>query len=313
MTDALRRRGLAALAAGALLLAAAPARPAELPVERPLWKDLGGNPIVYDGGEKVRTRDVEPWAPSGRCRAFSQVSVPTYSIHSPADPQEGGAGLVLCPGGGYRDVWLDWEGHDIALWLARRGVTTLVLKYRTNERREGAQDYMDRVHDWDAYLPEVVSDAKEAVRLLRGRAGELGLDPGKIGVAGFSAGGHLAFSAAFDRRYWKEEYRDKGHPDFVGLFYPWLWDGFEEVARNAPEKHPVFIFNGGGDRVTPPGRCVDLCAILLGKGVPAELHIFAKGGHGFAMGEGAGRSAAQWLESFVSWMEDQALLPASGG
>ncbi len=287
---------------------------AELPEEKPLWKDLAGNPIVYEDGERMRTRKAEPWSPTGQCRAFSQVSVPTYAIHRAAAGREAsGAGLVLCPGGGYRDVWLDWEGHDIALWLAERGVASLVLKYRTNERIPGAATYFERVFDWETYYPAVVSDAREAVRILRGKADELGLDPGRIGVAGFSAGGNLALRAAFDSRYWAGRLREEGHPDFLGLFYPSLRGDHLEVARDAPRSVPVFIFNGGEDRVTPPGGCLDLYRVLRGKGMPVQLHIFSRGGHGFAMGEGAGRSAARWKEGFVAWMEDQGLLAGGEG
>ena len=284
-----------------------------LPAEIPLWEDLSDNPIVYADGEKMRTRRAQPWVPTGQCRAFNQVSVPTYAIHRPKERPTDGVGLVLCPGGGYRDVWLDWEGHDIAIWLAEHGVTSLVLKYRTNERRPGGEGYMDRVHGWDVYMPAVVSDAKEAIRILRSKSGELGLDPERIGVAGFSAGGNLAFSAAFDARYWKGEYQQKGHPDFVGLFYPWLWDGFEEVARDIPRTCPVFMFNGGEDRITPAIKCVELYRILLEREVPAELQIYAKGGHGFGMGDGAGRSAARWKKGFVSWLQDQGFLAHDDG
>ena len=291
-----------------ILVTALTLQAAALPEERLLWKELADNPIVYPGGERMRTRAAEPWAPTGQCRAFSRVSVPTYTIHRARGEVTGGVGLVLCPGGGYRDVWLDWEGHDIALWLAERGITSLVLKYRTNERIPGAATYFERVFDWDIYLPEVVSDAKEAIRILRDQAGELNLDPQKIGVAGFSAGGNLALRAAFDEANWKPAYRRQGHPDFLGLFYPSLRRDYRDIARGIERSLPVFIFNGGQDNVTPPTGCLDLYRILMEKEIPTELHIYSKGKHGFAMGEGAGRSAAGWKKSFLAWLEDQELL-----
>ena len=307
MKEALRRFGITALLMGALGTTGL-AQSAELPVEMPLWKDLSDNPIFYADGERVRTGKVEPWAPTGRNRIHSRVTVPSYTIHRTRVGQEGGAGLVICPGGGYYELRLDWEGHDIALWLAEHGVTSLVLKHRTNQQKRGGNGFMDRQHDWETYLPEVVSDAKEAIRILRSRSGELGLDPGKIGVAGFSAGGHLSFSAAFDARYWKGEYQQKGHPDFVGLFYPWIWDDFDDVLRDASRTCPTFIFNGGEDPGTPAIKCIELFPVFRERKIPVELHIYAKGGHGFALGDGAGRSAAQWKRSFVAWLQDQGFL-----
>ena len=307
MTPASRWSSLSLAALGVLGMACL-VQSATLPDEQPLWKDLSDNPIVYADGEKMRTRAPEPWVPTGRCRAFYQVSQPTYAVHRPKERPTDGVGLVLCPGGGYRDVWIDWEGHDIALWLAEYGVTSLVLKYRTNERIPGATTYFERVYDWETYLPEVVSDAKEAIRILRDKSGELGLDPEKIGVAGFSAGGNLALRAAFDERYWRGDYRTKGHPDFVGLFYPSLRRDHVRIATDATRILPVFIFNGGEDRVTPPSGCLELYRILLEKKMPTEMYLYSKGGHGFAMGEGAGRAAARWKRSFVAWLQDQGFL-----
>ena len=307
MTECWRRLALPVFFSGFFGISCL-AQQADLPEEIPLRKKLSDNPIDYPEGEEMRTREVKPWALSGRCRAFSRVSEPTYAIHRAKGEVTGGVGLVICPGGGYVDVWLDWEGHNLALWLAERGITSLVLKYRTNERRPGSRDYMERIHDWETYLPAVVSDARESIRILRSKAGELNLDPQKIGIAGFSAGGNLAFSAAFDVRYWQGELRQAGHPNFVGLFYPWLWEGFEEVARKAPRTYPTFMFNGGQDRVTPAVDCLELYRIFLERDVPTELLIYAKGKHGFGMGDDAGKSAAGWKFSFVSWLEDQGFL-----
>ncbi len=301
MIDAARRIrdgflfGGAVLACGALLGASA----AE---ERPLWGEAGlkDNPIIYLDGETSRAETPPAGSLSGRNRVFSRVSEPTYTIHRAPAALANGVGLVICPGGGYVDVWLDREGHDLGLWLEARGVTSLVLKYRTNARAEGGRQKFA----WEVYLPAVVMDARQSVAVLRRRASELGLDPKKIGVAGFSAGGHLAFSAGYDARYWGEALREVGRPDFVGLFYPWLWEGFEETAARASSPPPVFLINGGPDRVTPAAKCLDLCRVLLERKVPAELHIFGKGGHGFDLADGRGESAALWKASFIAWLQD---------
>ena len=111
---------------------------AELPEEKPLWPAAGfENPIRYDVKETVKPNRASRGSPSGSNRVFSLVAEPTYSIHQAAKAQATGVGLVICPGGGYRDVWLDREGHDLALWLKGRGITSLVLKYRTNNGGQG--------------------------------------------------------------------------------------------------------------------------------------------------------------------------------
>ena len=233
---------------------------------------------------------------------ISQVSVPTYTIHRPPANLANGVGLVICPGGGYVDVWLDREGNDLAIWLAGRGITSLVLKYRTNARREGQQ----RRYEWDTYLKAAIADARGAVALLRSQADELGLDEDKIGISGFSAGGHLAFSTACDERFGNASAAEQ--PNFLGLFYPWLWDGFDEMARGTDEIPPTFIMNGAPDTVTPAKHCLTLTQILLEKAVPVELHVFRKGNHGFDLGEGHGQSPALWKVSFVAWLQDLGLI-----
>ena len=271
------------------------------PEEKPLWDERSvDNPIQYSDGEKVRSPKASASSPSGMNRVISQVSEASYTIHQAPAAIANGVGLVICPGGGYVDVWLDREGHDLGIWLASRGITSLVLKYRTNSNAGQGK----RRFDWETYLPAVVADARESMALLRRNAAELGLDPKKIGVAGYSAGGHLAFSAGYDSRYWSEESSESGQPNFVGLFYPWLWDGFEDVTRSSSLNIPTFIMNGGPDKVTPASKALTLYQILLENDVPCELHIFGKGNHGFDLGESAGQSAALWKVSFVAWLQD---------
>ena len=164
-----------------------PLRAAELPPELPLWET--GSPahaFQSNDEEQVRSHQAQPGSPSGRNRAFSSVSWPTYSIHRPEKPN--GVGLVICPGGGFRDIWIDREGHDLAIWLKDHHVTSLVLKYRTRPAEIGSREA------WQNYQGAVQADGRQAIRILRKSADDLGLDPNKIGICGFSAGGHLAIS-----------------------------------------------------------------------------------------------------------------------
>lgn len=287
----------------ALLLLAPCSADGDLPAEHPLYASGFSSEIRYEEGETVRTPEATATAPSGSNRVFRDVGVPTYSIHRPVASKSNGVGLVICPGGAYIDVWLDREGHDLAIWLKDHGVTSLVLKYRTN----GAIDGGGRRYSWEKYLPAVTSDARQAIRILRTKAKELNLDPEKIGISGFSAGGNLAMLVALSKA---DHQRPgvSGVPNFAGLFYPWLrTDAYKQLIDEwQPETvPPLFIMNAADDYVTPADRCVDFYARLLTKKATPELHIVNKGGHGFDLGDGRGKSAALWKQSFVTWLTDQ--------
>jgi endo-1,4-beta-xylanase len=216
--------------------------------------------------------------------------------------------MVICPGGGFRDVWIDREGNDLGIWLAQRGVLCLVLKYRTfNAGEEGFK------LSWNEYAPHVYADARQAVYILRSRAKELGIKENKIGIGGFSAGGSLSLMAALGM-YEKElpSYVDFGSiktsPDFVGLFYPGLNQGYMDKAGKAGSFPPVFIMNGGEDTTTPPVNCIELYKILTSRKVSVEMHIYSKGGHGFDSGIERGNGIAVWRDSFIAWLKDRGFI-----
>lgn len=274
---------------------------ADLPPEQTLWPDGFDNSIVYEQEEAVRSVKVRPASPSGSNRVFSFVSKPTYTIHRADDEKSTGVGLVICPGGGYRDVWLDREGHDLALVLQQHGITSLVLKYRTNSGTRAS-----RADEWATYLPAVEADARQAIRILRDQSDELKLDPAKIGIAGFSAGGNLAILTTL---FQPADRNASGTPNFAGLFYPWLRDDYtaaiEQHAENIP---PIFIMNAVDDRVTPVGKCVEFYAALQKAKVKTELHFYSQGGHGFDLGADKGALTSMWPASFVAWLKDQAFI-----
>ena len=280
-------------------------RAVELPPELPLWeKPRLADRIRADAKEGVRSARARPGSPSGLNRAFSSVSSPTYSIHRPKKPN--GVGLVVCPGGGFRDVWIDREGHDLAIWLKDHNVTCLVLKYRTR-----SADDMRSADAHRKYLRSVRADGRQAIRILRKRASGLGLKPNKIGICGFSAGGHLALTCSLYPEPKLPKAEVSGMPDFAGLFYPGVPEDIGQViaGRTAakddmPRICPMFIVNARADRVTPAAKCVDFYSMLLKAGVEAELHVFSKGSHGFDLGTGRGSSMAIWPASFVAWLRD---------
>ncbi len=281
----------------------------ELPPELPLWdKPPQDFMIRTDVKEQVRFNKARAQSPSESNRVFSSVSSPTYSIHRPQNPN--GVGLVICPGGGFRDVWIDREGHDLAIWLKDHGVTSLVLKYRTR-----LPNVKSPANTWQNYQRAVQADGRQAIRILRKQASDLGLQPDKIGISGFSAGGYLAINCALNAEPGLPGGQVSGMPDFAGLFYPGIPDDVGKVIESrtlpestAPDICPLFIINARVDRLTPVDRCLDFYSMLLKAGVNAEFHVFGKGSHGFDMGAGAGKSAAMWPRSFVAWLSDSNII-----
>lgn len=278
---------------------------ADLPPELLLWeKPPVSAPTQTNVQEQLRSLNPHPGSASGLNRAFSSVSVPTYSIHRPRNPN--GVGLVICPGGGFRDVWIDREGHDLAIWLKDHGVTSLVLKYRTRPAD------LKPANAWQNYQLAVRSDGWQAVRVLRKQAKDLGLRPDKIGICGFSAGGHLAASCALYPEPKLLEGEVSGMPDFAGLFYPGIPDDIALVIESRttagtgpPAICPFFIINARDDEITPANKCVSFYATLLKAGVNAELHVFSSGNHGFGLGEGRGKTTALWPANFAAWLSER--------
>jgi acetyl esterase/lipase len=284
------------------------AKAVELPEELSLWEKPPSDYVIRPAiQEQVRSANPRPESPTGMHRAFSSVTSPTYSIHRPQN--QNGVGLVICPGGGFRDVWIDFEGHDLAIWLKEHGVTSLVLKYRTRPAVLSSKDA------WQNYQRAVRADGRQAIRILRKQADDLGLQPNKIGICGFSAGGHLAIGCSLYPEPKSLESEVSGMPNFAGLFYPGIPDDVGQViesrtqsALDAPGNCPFFIVNARDDQITPVHKCVDFYATLLRAGFNAEIHVFSKGSHGFGLGDGRGKSTEIWPTSFVAWLRDSNII-----
>ena len=165
---------------------------------------------------------------------------------------------------------------------------------------------------WESYQRAVQADGRQAIRILRKQASKLGLQPDKIGICGFSAGGHLAMNCSLRGERGTEI---SSMPDFAGLFYPGVPDDVNELIAcranakdDTPAICPMFIINARIDRLTPVEKCIDFYAMLLKAGVEVELHVFSKGSHGFDMGNGRGESMAIWPKSFVAWLKDSNII-----
>lgn len=271
----------------------------QTPIEHPLWSDEIPNNLIKYEKEKVRDEKVNESSLSQKNRVFSQVSEPTYQLYQPDKKIANGVAIVICPGGGFRDVWFDREGADLALWLAQKGITSLVLKYRTFNK-----DAKNFSLGREVYNAEVYADAKQAIHILRSNAEELGIETKKIGIGGFSAGGALALLAALET-YENElpdyaKFNQSTIPDFACLIYPGVRDGFLTAIKQKENIPPMFLANGAEDDITPANKCINSYSALIEKNVSAELHIYSKGRHGFDSGIGRGHSVASWQNSFIN-------------
>ena len=304
-------------AAGAQELQDIPADPAEV---FDLWP---GRP---PGGETVTVVEevVERENPYRlRDRAVRFVTRPTLSVFRPAKPN--GAAVLIVPGGGYAHVVVDKEGFETARWLAARGVTVFVLLYRLPH------------HGWAAGPDTPLQDAQRALRLIRARAGAYGLDPARVAVQGFSAGGHLAASLAtrFDRRVYEpvdEADAVSARPDLAGLVYPVI--SLRAATSHpgsrtnmlgeapAPEREeaysaetavtaatpPTFILHATDDTAVPVENSLLMYAALRKAAVPVELHVFEEGGHGFGLRGIEGKPVRAWPQLFLDWTAKRGFL-----
>ena len=248
-------------------------------------------------------------------RRVRYVSEPTLTVYLPAKGQNTGVAVIICPGGGYGIEAMDHEGYDVAEFLQNHGIAGIVLKYR-----------LPYGH---SELP--LNDAQQAMRLVRFHAEEWGIDPSKVGIAGFSAGGHLAstLSTHFDSgKKESESAIDKlsCRPDFSILLYPvvtfkeeWGHMGSREnligktndwkiiepfcnelqVTKQTP---PAFIALADDDTAVKPRNSIEYYLALKREGISAELHIFKEGGHGFGMHK-TGKAHDQWPLMVVEWMK----------
>ncbi len=262
----------------------------------PLWPaGPPDNAIVHAGAETITER------PGGRNRSIDRVSVPTLTVYPAPAGKATGSAVVIFPGGGFTHLAIDKEGHNVALWLNTVGVTAVVVKYRT--RSDGPPDRAEQ-------MKAIISDGRRAVRLVRFNAEKWGIDPARIGVMGFSAGGYLAASVASGAYPGKDGVGDpvagvSCRPDFAGLIYPGLPPDFTtNVTKNAP---PMFLVNAGDDTTTPAENSIRIYRALRSAGVRAEMHLFDNGGHGFGLGVRGG-AVAGWSGLFTAWLKEIGML-----
>lgn len=262
--------------------------------EIPLWPD--GAP-----GSEGKTEDARYRALKDRL-VLSNIHKPSITVYLPPAKAATGTAVVVIPGGGFRSNWITHEGYRVAEWFARHGVAAFVLKYRL-ERDEGSE-YSTIEHS--------LADAQRALRTVRSRAAEWSIDPERIGVIGFSAGGTLSGLAGthFDKpvKTRVDAIDDlNAKPAFLGLVYGSPFSPTSswktEIRKDMP---PVFLIAGGNDRIAE--AYPDIYKELRAAGVPAELHLYAGVGHGFGIQPRNSPAVAGWIDRFYEWLFTQGLL-----
>jgi len=243
------------------------------------------------------------------------VSEAEMYVYLPSKEKNTGAAVVICPGGGYAIEAMDHEGYEMAEWLKSKGVAGIVLKYRLPYGH----------HE----IPS--GDARQTMRIVRANAKEWGIDPNKIGIAGSSAGGHLASTVGTVFDLGNKESKDaieqlSCRPDFMLLLYPVIsfneavghmgsrknligetndWKMAKQYSNElnvTKETPPTFLILADDDKAVIPQNSVDFYLALKQNGIPAEMHIFQEGGHGFGMTK-KNLPVEQWPELFYSWLK----------
>ena len=275
-----------------------------------LWPDgIPGSKTDTTYVEKITTTD-------GRITRCEKVITPDLTVYLPAPEKANGAAVLICPGGGYGVLAFDHEGNAIAKWLNDNGIAGIILKYRLPS---------DQIMIDKSVGP--LQDAQEAMRIIRRKAVEWKIDPKKVGVIGFSAGGHLAstISTHYAEKVYEIKDNTSARPDFSLLIYPvvsfdtlithrgsrnnliGLIPGEDQVRRFSNELQitsdtpPAFLVHSADDKAVPAMNSIVYFKGLQKNNIPAELHIFQKGGHGYGLSPNGGTESS-WPEMCIKWL-----------
>ncbi len=269
-------------------------------------------------GVKISDNYAEkPTMSEGIYTRFERVTNPMIFVYLPSKENANGTAVVICPGGGYAALAFSHEGIAIAKWLNEHGIAGIILKYRLPS---------DQIMKDKTVGP--LQDAQEALRIVRRNAAPWNINPGKIGVIGFSAGGHLAstLSTHYADKVYEVKDTTSAKPDFSILIYPVItmdesfthagsrrnligdnpspelvnkFSGEMQVTEKTP---PAFLVHSGDDKTVPVRNSIVYYEALQKFGIPGELHIFRKGGHGYGLSVNSGTQAA-WPDLCLNWMK----------
>jgi acetyl esterase/lipase len=276
----------------------------------PLWTIIPNEVRIANYPEKEIIIDE-------KVKSTSQVSIPTLSVFLPNEMKPNQTAILIFPGGGYSHLAIDKEGTKIAHWLNSLGIVAFVLKYRLPN---------DLIMTNKTIAP--LQDAQEAVRYVRGNAEKWKLDPQKIGVMGFSAGGHLASTLAthFTDSIYESSYKISARPDFSLLIYPvismentithkgsqtnllgqnpssLLIDTYSNEKKVNSDTPAAFLIHATDDTVVLPENSINYYLALKKNNILAELHLYEKGGHGF--GIGVNDTSLYWTTACFNWLKN---------
>jgi acetyl esterase/lipase len=279
-------------AIGLLLLATAVGHAASKSQTMVLWP--GGAP-----GSEGRSTEAERVRVNERGEHIvSNVHAPSLTGFFPAPKNATRTSVIVLPGGGHSELWMDHEGYRVAAFLADHGIAAFVLKYRL--AREPGSTYTVEGQE--------LADVQRAIRLVRSRSLQWRLDPQRIGVLGFSAGGELAALSATRTDGGAPAASDpieslSSRPDFQALLYP----AIPQDMKISPQTPPAFLLCGAEDKPAISQGLAQLYVALRRAGVRAELHIYDGVGHGFGMRPGDTGAAAEWPQRFLEWLQQEGL------
>ncbi len=268
-----------------------------------LWPS--SHPTLQGANEKEITNPPNP-QPGQVIRQFKNIHNPSIEVFLPPANKATGAALIIAAGGGHREANVGTEGYDLKEWLHGLGVTVIILKYRLAQ----TPNYKYTVEG------EALQDTLRAVRIVRHRAREWGINPSRVGILGFSAGGALAALAdiRFDRGKAEAEdpiERQSSRPDFVGLVYAGWARNMDITAPK--DAATAFLTSAGLDDASHARQTVDFYNSLFTAGVPVELHIYGHGGHAGGIKPRDGIPFGTWHIRFQEWLTDLGMLkPATG-
>ncbi len=265
---------------------------AEHPKEIPLW------PSGAPGSEGKTTPEIVERGTNGEQKVWN-IHNPSITPYLPARGKGTGAAVIVAPGGAHRYLAIDHEGYNVAQWLSERGIAAFVLKNRL--ARETNSTYTIEGHAF--------ADTQRAIRLVRSRSQEWGVNPAAVGVMGFSAGGELAALAGMKFDTGKADATDpiekqNSRPDFQALIYPGRSKSIEPVK----ESPPAFLACAYNDRQDISEGLAEAYLRFKKAGVPAELHIYSTGGHGFGLRPSNRRAVGAWAARFEEWLGDRGFL-----
>lgn len=240
-------------------------------------------------------------------QVVTNVSQPSMQVFRPEDENNTGAAVIVAPGGGLYALSIVNEGTAVAEWLAKKGVTAFVLKYRLVPTGEdGTAEVMNtppaKVLDMASMvLPIAVDDGLNAIAYVRRNANNYGINPNKIGFLGFSAGGAVTMGVGYN-------YSEENRPNFLVPVYPWT--DVQPVWDPKPDAPPMFIVCASNDPLGLAKGSAELYSTMLAAGKNVSLMMYSKGGHGFGM-HPQGLPSDTWIDRFYDWALSENLVPKS--